>query len=186
MVTSQSIHTWHNHRTEEAAAILLPTLHDQTKHHYTQFTNNLDYVLPWHHSLFTQRSLQEWLKLTDDQLSCWLWSIEEACSILSTQESHLWSTSALFFSMFRLSPSTRSSSGSTDSFYSITTNRTALTASLTDPISDDCSLSLTTNTSCSTNSYLAFLPDDNISIDLMTIFPPATPSTQEASPLSDL
>ena len=84
----------HGSTPEEEATKLLAKLHDQVSYHYAQFSRDPTYILPRHHHLFPQRTLQDRLTLSYDHLQCWLRSVDEARNILSTQEAHLRSTSS--------------------------------------------------------------------------------------------
>jgi hypothetical protein len=84
--------------------------------HYTAYENNPDNVLVHHSNLFTHQPLNQCLQYSHDNITCWLWSIDEARAILSLQ---LWETSRSVFNLFVYNTTT--SSGdllSTDSSYS--------------------------------------------------------------------
>jgi hypothetical protein len=91
----------HGATAEDSAAILRREQHDKVREYYNLFRDNSTFLLPRHHYLFTQRTLQDCLQSSYDHNSCRLRSVEEARSILLNQEVHLRRTSALFFSMFR-------------------------------------------------------------------------------------
>jgi hypothetical protein len=102
----------HGSSVEELATIIiLDHLQQHAIHHYKQYNINPGYLLQCHHHLF-QKPLQDKLKLPYDHLSCWLRSVDEARSILLTQDAHLQSTAHSFFSMFT---STRGPGTSSDS-----------------------------------------------------------------------
>jgi hypothetical protein len=134
----------HGATAEDSAAILRHEQHGKVREYYNLFRDNSTYLLPRHHYLFTQRTLQDRLQSSYDHNSCWLRSVEEARSILLNQEVHLRHTSALFFSMFRQQTALGDSSSSTDSSYVPTQSTmtsistvTQTTMSLTDYTSDD-------------------------------------------------
>jgi hypothetical protein len=87
----------HGATAEASAAVLRHEQHEKVREHYKLFEDNNTYLLPRHHNLFTQCTLQDHLQLSYDHISCWLRSVEEARSILTNQEVHLRQTSALFF-----------------------------------------------------------------------------------------
>ncbi len=108
----------HGASVGEAAALTMNRLHEQVQHHYAQFEDLSHYVLPRHSHLFTQRPLDDRLKMSYDYISCWLRSVDEARSILHFQQAHLQKTSRTFFRLFRISSSSDSTTSSNDSMYS--------------------------------------------------------------------
>jgi len=168
MAFQKPVHTWLLSSAEESATIILGRLQQQTVHHCKQYNINPGYLLQCHHHLF-QKPLQDKRKLPYDHLSCWLGSVEEAHSILLTQEAHLWSTAHTFFSIITSTRGPGTSSDSQDSSYnpsrsyddpSLSTT-TSLTQTLTNSLSSNNSLSGSTTYFSSDISYITFFPDND-------------------------
>ncbi len=85
---------------EETVSAQLNLLHGKVTHHYNQYQESTAYVLPCHEYLFTQRSLEDCLKMSYDSITPWLRSVSEAHQILAFQQSHLQETAASFFRLF--------------------------------------------------------------------------------------
>jgi hypothetical protein len=127
----------HGRNGEETAARLLHELHEEVKHLYETFEANPAFLLPRHHYLFTNRSLDQRLRTPYDNITCLLCSVEEAQQALILHESILHNISSRFFSRPHINdydssddtyvPS--STSGSTSHFTSL--SNTASTAFLT-------------------------------------------------------
>jgi hypothetical protein len=92
----------HGATAEEEANIVLNNLRGEVTSHYQHYSENNSYVLPRHAYLFLDITLSQRLACSYDYISCWLRSVTEARTILAHQEAHLRSSSAQFFSMFRL------------------------------------------------------------------------------------
>jgi hypothetical protein len=141
-------------------------LHDKVEAHYNEYYENPSYVLPRHEHLFTQRSLDQRLQLSNDSINCWLRSVHEARHILEFQQRHLQEMAAAVFRLFWPSATITTSDtessyipSSTPSTMSFSLTRTPSTLSLT-----DCSLSISsegnmaeTELSCSTESSTVLL-----------------------------
>jgi hypothetical protein len=68
----------HGATSEEQANTLLKGLQTTTTDYYHQFQDNQSFLLPHHHYLFTDRTLEQCLHHSYDQLACWLRSVSEA------------------------------------------------------------------------------------------------------------
>jgi hypothetical protein len=139
----------HGSSAEESAALILSHLHQQVIKHYDHFNTNTSYLLPCHHYLF-QKPIHEWFKLPYDHLSCWLRSIDEVCSINSTQDAHLRSTARSFFSLFTENRE-GISANSTDSSYAPSSSEDTISLSTTTSLKQTL-----TNSLSSTHSMLGF------------------------------
>jgi hypothetical protein len=90
-------HFVHGKDGEEAAARLLQALHGEVKHLYETFTNNPAFLLPHHHYLFTNRTLEQRLRMPYDNITCWLRSVEDAKQALELHNNTLRTDSSRFF-----------------------------------------------------------------------------------------
>jgi hypothetical protein len=149
---------------DKAVSTQLSILHNKVTYQYQQYQNISSYVLPRHEYLFTQRSLDYRLKMSYDSISCWLWSVEEACHILMTQQRHLQETATVIFQTFRPQPTLPEETTDSDSTYA--PSNTPYTASfslpsdsLTEWSTSSSSLisSTTSHSTCSTNSSIHLL-----------------------------
>jgi hypothetical protein len=130
----------HGSTVEETVSAQINLLHGKVAYHYNQYQENTAYVLPCYEYLFTQRSLEDRLKLSHDSITCWLRSVSEAHQILAFQQRHLQETAASFFNLLHPSRSTLNTTSDSDSSYtpsntqsiSSTFSRTDSTQSLTD------------------------------------------------------
>jgi hypothetical protein len=90
----------HGKDAKEQAEIILRGLHTQVIQYYEQYRNNSNIVLPQHAYLFTSRTLEQRLRLTYDNLTCWLRSVEDAKQALAHHDLQLRNRSARFFAPF--------------------------------------------------------------------------------------
>lgn len=98
--TRQLLSFWNQvlHGTEEEQATkILQTLQEEVKILYTSFQHNPAIILPWHHHLFTCKSLDNRLRQPYDNIQCWTRFVAEACEDLQHQEDIRWLESAHFF-----------------------------------------------------------------------------------------
>ncbi len=65
----------HGSTDQEAAAIIISTLHNKVKNLYISFQDNPHILLPHHQYLFHSRPLAQCLKL-DIDITCWIQSVE--------------------------------------------------------------------------------------------------------------
>jgi hypothetical protein len=95
----------------------MSVLHEKVINQYRQYQEVPSYILRRHEYLFTQRSLEYRLKMSYDSITCWLRSVEEACTILTFQQRHLQETAAIIFQSFQPSHSHPNSDQDSDSSY---------------------------------------------------------------------
>ncbi len=107
----------HGATVEAAAQKQLATLQRDVTFHYDQFHQDPDYILPRHHNLFLQCTLDQRLRASYDYLRCWLRSIEDARNTMTFQEENLCWTSKQFFNSFQRQQSPSAASSTQDSSY---------------------------------------------------------------------
>jgi hypothetical protein len=127
----------HGRNGEETAARLLRDLHEEVRQLYDTFQANPAFLLPRHHYLFTNRSLDQRLRMPYDNITCWLRSVEEAQQALNLHESILRNNYSRFFSRPHINDNDSfdetyvPSSTSDSTSYVTSLSHTASTASLT-------------------------------------------------------
>ncbi len=68
----------HGATAEEHSQKILQDQHDSIVSHYSAFSSNPAYLLPWHHHLLMTHTLQQHVKMSYNTGHCWLRSVEEA------------------------------------------------------------------------------------------------------------
>jgi ribonuclease HI len=134
-------------------------LRETVTEYYTMFSGNPSFLLPRHHYLFTDRTLEQRLKHTYDHLSCWVRSVTEARQVLLHHDIRL--RSSLFPSSNELSSytPTTSSTESTQTSLTVSTSTLSTKDHLTE---DDASnISSTDSTSDSTIQSSSTLSDNS-------------------------
>ncbi len=151
----------HGSTDQEAAAIIMSTLHNKVKNLYTSFQDNPHILLPRHQYLFLSRPLAQQLKLDIDSINCWIRSVEIAQQALLQHNIFLQEQSQHFFAPFlaagqararlrfppTLNPDTSTlglDDSSSDSFPYTTTDTISTSATLS-------SATTSTNTTATTN-----------------------------------
>jgi hypothetical protein len=76
----------HGAMVEEVVSTQLSALHDKVTQMYWQYQETPSCILPHHEYLFTKCSLEHRLKMSYDSITCWIRSVEEACTILEFQQ----------------------------------------------------------------------------------------------------
>jgi hypothetical protein len=80
---------FHGKDAKVQADILLNNLRVTATHHYADYHDTPAMVLPQHAYLFTSRTLEQRLHLNDDNLSCWLRSVDDAKLTLAHHDTQL-------------------------------------------------------------------------------------------------
>lgn len=100
----------HGATAKEHAKKLLKDQHEAITSHYSAFSTNPAYLLPWHHHLFTAHSLQQHLKMSNDTGQCRLRSVEEARQVLFLHDQLLQEEASHHFHLLSSSNSSTDSS----------------------------------------------------------------------------
>jgi hypothetical protein len=132
----------HGATAEEQANTLLKGLHTTTTNYYQQFTDNPSFLLPHHHYLFTDTTLEECLCHSYNQLACWLHSVSKARQVLLHHDLYLQALSTPLYP-----PTDSSSSSYTPSNTSTVTTETSLTSSTSSYTSSTTGISLASSDS---------------------------------------
>lgn len=82
---------------EDRARLILQDLHREVSSLYQQYQSTPEMILPRHSRLFTQKTLEEHLTQSYDEIICWLRSVSEARAVLQHQEDLLRSEATRFF-----------------------------------------------------------------------------------------
>jgi hypothetical protein len=107
----------HGADAEETTQRILIGLRDQVHQHYSSFSDDAGYVLARHRYLFTSRTLEQRLSMSYDYVNCWLRSVDEARTQLTTHVAAQQDAAAHFFGAPAGHPAPNNDSISLDSDY---------------------------------------------------------------------
>jgi len=107
----------HGADAEETAQRISMGLKDQVHQHYSSFSEDAGYVLARHRHLFTSRTLEQRLSMSYDYVNCWLRSVDEARTQITSHVEIQQEAATRFFGAPAGYPALNNDSVSLDSDY---------------------------------------------------------------------